>query len=102
MVMCQKRKKDAQYDQRSNGDDESVANSFTDLKTLSAVEKHQTKVKYVYCPCVLYLKPFPSEKALGIQWNIPDDSFTFNIQVNIRPLTKRKMLSIISSIYDPL
>ena len=45
---------------------------------------------------------FPTEKALGIQWNIPDDSFTFNIQVNRRPMTKRKMLSIISSIYDPL
>ena len=44
----------------------------------------------------------PAEKALGIQWNISDDSFTFNIQVNRRPLTKRKMLSIISSIYDPL
>ena len=44
----------------------------------------------------------PAEKALGIQWNIPDDFFTFNIQVNRRPLTKRKMLSSISSIYDPL
>ena len=44
----------------------------------------------------------PAEKALGIQWNIHDDSFTFNIQMNRRPLTKRKMLSIISSIYDPL
>ena len=44
----------------------------------------------------------PAEKALGIQRNIPDYSFTFNIQVNRRPLTKRKILSIISSIYDPL
>ena len=44
----------------------------------------------------------PAEKALGIQWNIPDDSFTFNIQVNKRPLTKNKMLSIIITIYDPL
>ena len=44
----------------------------------------------------------PAEKALGIQWNIPDDSFTFNIQVNRRKLTKRKMFSINSSIYDPL
>ena len=40
---------------------------------------------------------FPTEKALGIQWNIPDDFFAFNIQVNRGPLTKRKMLSIISS-----
>ena len=32
------------------------------------------------------------EKALDIQCNIPDDSFNFNIQVNRRPLMKRKML----------
>ena len=44
----------------------------------------------------------PAEKALSIQWNIPDESFTFNNQVNGRPLTKRKMISIIASIYDPL
>ena len=39
-----KRKGDAQDDQRSNENDGSVTNSFADLKTLSAVEKHQTKV----------------------------------------------------------
>ena len=44
----------------------------------------------------------PTEKVLDIQWNIPDESFTFTIQVDRRPLSKRKMLSIISSIYDPL
>ena len=44
----------------------------------------------------------PTEKGLSIHWNNLDDSLTFNIQVNKRPLTKRKMLSIISSIYDPL
>ena len=44
----------------------------------------------------------PAEKSFGIQWNIPHDSFTFNIQVNRTTLKKRKMLSIISSIYGPL
>ena len=44
----------------------------------------------------------PAEKVLVIQWNIPDDSFTFKIQVSRRPLMKRIMLSVISSIYDPL
>ena len=39
-----KRKKDAQNGQRSNGNYESVANNFVDLKTLSTVEKHQAKV----------------------------------------------------------
>ena len=38
-----KRKKDAQDGQRSSGNDEPVSNSFVDLKTLSTVEKHQTK-----------------------------------------------------------
>ena len=38
-----KRRKDAQDGQRSNENDESVANSFANLKTLSTVEKHQTK-----------------------------------------------------------
>ena len=35
-----KRKKDAQDGQMSNESDESVANSFADIKTLSTVEKH--------------------------------------------------------------
>ena len=39
-----KRKKDAQDDYRSNENDESVTNSFADLKTLSTVEKQQTLV----------------------------------------------------------
>ena len=39
-----KRKEDAQDNQRSNEIYESVTNSFADLKTLSTVEKHQTKM----------------------------------------------------------
>ena len=41
------------------------------------------------------ISDFSTGKALGIQWNIPEDSFTSNIHVNWRPLTERKMLSII-------
>ena len=39
-----KRKKGAQDGQRTNENDESVANSFADLKFLSAVVKRQTKM----------------------------------------------------------
>ena len=39
-----KSKKYAQDDRRINGNDGSVTNSFADLKTLSTVERHQTKV----------------------------------------------------------
>ena len=41
----------------------------------------------------------PVEKALGMQWNISEDYFSFKIKRNQKLLTKRTMLSIISSIY---
>ena len=48
------------------------------------------------------IRGIPVEKALRIQWNIAKYYFSFNIKFNRRNLTKRVMLSIVSSIYDPL
>ena len=48
------------------------------------------------------LGAIPAERALGIQWNISKDYFSFNIRFNRRKLTKKVILSIISSIYDSL
>ena len=39
----------------------------------------------------------PNKKALRICWEIWDDAFTFKIKLDERPLTKRVMLSVISS-----
>ncbi|XP_052378933.1 uncharacterized protein LOC127931174 [Oncorhynchus keta] len=44
----------------------------------------------------------PVERALGIRWNIESDAFTFRVTVKNRPLTRRGILSTVSSIYDPL
>ena len=44
----------------------------------------------------------PQERALGILWNVETDSFGYNIKIKDRPPTKRGILSIISSVYDPL
>ena len=44
----------------------------------------------------------PNDKALGISWNIVDDTFSFKIKLDRRSLTKRTLLSMISSIYNPL
>ena len=44
----------------------------------------------------------PTDKALGICWNVADDTFSFKIRLDRTSLTKRTMLSMISSIYDPL
>ena len=44
----------------------------------------------------------PVERALGIQWCIESDVFQYKIALKGRPCTRRGMLSMISSIYDPL
>ena len=44
----------------------------------------------------------PLERALGIQWNIQTDTFTFKVASKNRVLTRRAILSVVSSIYDPL
>ena len=44
----------------------------------------------------------PVERALGVQWNVANDSFQYNVNIPAREATKRGILSFISSIYDPL
>lgn len=44
----------------------------------------------------------PTERALGLQWNAETDKFTFKICRKEKPPTRRGLLSIISSVYDPL
>ena len=42
------------------------------------------------------------ERALGVQWNVTSDKFTFKISLSQKPATRRGILSVVSSIYDPL
>ena len=44
----------------------------------------------------------PIERALGVQWRVSSDTFGFKITIRDRPATRREILSIISSVYDPL
>lgn len=44
----------------------------------------------------------PMERALGGQWCVQSDLFKFNIMLRDRPLTRRGILSTVSSVYDPL
>ena len=43
-----------------------------------------------------------TEKALGIHWNIEEDKLGFDVNLKDKPRKKRGMLSMVSSIYDPL
>ncbi|KAJ8410005.1 hypothetical protein AAFF_G00210460 [Aldrovandia affinis] len=44
----------------------------------------------------------PMERALGIQWCAESDQFKFKINLKDRPHTRRGLLSLVSSIFDPL
>ena len=44
----------------------------------------------------------PIERALGVEWCIQSDTLGFRIAVNDKPLTRRGILSVVSSIFDPL
>ncbi|XP_014663229.1 PREDICTED: uncharacterized protein LOC106805948 [Priapulus caudatus] len=44
----------------------------------------------------------PTERALGMLWHIEPDCFGFNVQIENKPVTKRGVLSTLSTIFDPL
>ncbi|CAC5389634.1 unnamed protein product [Mytilus coruscus] len=44
----------------------------------------------------------PSDKALGVIWDVNEDKIKFKVKLSDKPLTRRGILSIVSSIFDPL
>ncbi|XP_068674508.1 uncharacterized protein [Montipora foliosa] len=44
----------------------------------------------------------PIERALGVQWCVESDTLQFRVQLKDQPLTRREILSTISSVFDPL
>lgn len=44
----------------------------------------------------------PTQRSLGVQWDLQGDSFTFHITLPERPFTRRGVLATINSVYDPL
>ena len=43
-----------------------------------------------------------SHRVLGVQWNFDEDSFLFSVSLPDKPLTRRGLLSAVSSLFDPL
>jgi len=38
----------------------------------------------------------------GVLWDVSNDAFTFQVSLGEKPFTRRGVLSIINSLYDPL
>lgn len=74
-----------------------ISNSRKVLRTVP--EEHRTKdLKELD----LDRDNLPLERALGLQWCIESDAFQFKMLVKQSPYTRRGMLSLLSSVYDPL
>lgn len=43
-----------------------------------------------------------TEKALGIRWHVNDDNLQFTSKIKERPYTRRGILAVVASVYDPL
>lgn len=44
----------------------------------------------------------PLQRSLGILWDLKKDVFTFQVSMEKKPFTKRGVLSVINSLFDPL
>ena len=44
----------------------------------------------------------PTERALGVSWFVKTDEFGFKVHIKEKPCTRRGILSVVSSVYDPL
>ena len=51
---------------------------------------------------VLTFGKLPEDKALGVKWNISKEILGFQTKMAENPSTRRGLLSILSSIHDPL
>ena len=50
----------------------------------------------------LQLGVMPSQRALGVKWNLESDTFGLKVKVKEKPPTRRGILSLVSSVYDPV
>ena len=44
----------------------------------------------------------PAERALEVRWDVETDTLRFAVSAREKPMTRRGMLSVVSSVYDPL
>lgn len=74
---------------------------ISNRRTVLALMSEEQKAKDVK-DLDLHQDLLPVERVLGVHWCIQSDTFKFNIMIQDRPLTRRGILSTVSSIYDPL
>lgn len=62
------------------------------------LEERNKDVKELNLEC----DTLPTERALGVSWFIETDTFSFKVFIKEKPCTRRGILAVVSSVYDPL
>ena len=44
----------------------------------------------------------PAHRSLGVFWDVETDTVTYKVSIPDKPLTRRGVLSVVNSVYDPL
>lgn len=44
----------------------------------------------------------PTQRSLGLLWEITSDTFTYSVSTDTKPFTRRGVLSTVNSVFDPL
>jgi hypothetical protein len=44
----------------------------------------------------------PAQRTLGVQWDLGNDALTLSVHPPEKPFTRKGVLSVVNSIYDPL
>ena len=71
-----------------------------DRKVIEAIPKSDLSKNFMNLD--LAIDKLPKQRALGLQWDVEKDSLFFRIKVKEKPATKRGVLSVVNSIFDPL
>ena len=74
-----------------------LCNSKVVLDTIPACDRRKSVAEFNFMN-----QSLPADAALGVLWNVDQDVFTFNVKLKDKAMSRRGMLSTLSSIYDTL
>ncbi|XP_070566927.1 uncharacterized protein [Ptychodera flava] len=72
-----------------------ISNSREVLSSIPAAERAPSVMN-------LDLSDLPVDRALGLQWDVEEDVFKFKVGKEVKDETRRGLLSVVASVYDPL
>ena len=71
-----------------------VASNSVEVITALPEQDRETKLKELD----LYSNPLPTQRSLGVCWDLENDAFTFQVLVPSKPYTRRGVLAVVNSV----